>query len=86
MALYCGGKARKIYLNGKLYRLNAFGQVIETVDGKLLDVNRYILKDANGMYLLAKENEIIITNLLMGSTDGYVFSDNTGKQFVFKEE
>jgi hypothetical protein len=38
------------------------------------------------MYLSAKENEIIVRKLLMGSNDGYVFSDNIGKQFALKEE
>ena len=57
MALYIGGKAKKLYLNGKSYHLNTFGQIIETIDGKLLDANRYVLKDTNGMYLLVKEED-----------------------------
>lgn len=57
MALYINGEAKKLHLNGGQYHLNAFGQVIETIDGKLLDANRYVLRDANGMYLLVKEED-----------------------------
>jgi predicted transcriptional regulator len=57
MALYLGNSKRKINLNRLTYRANLsfIKSVINSI--KLLSSDGYILKDSNGLYLVAKEDE-----------------------------
>jgi hypothetical protein len=57
MALYLGGDAVDINLGGIIYTLNLFSTLPTTNGVKLLSSDGYILKDINGLYLIAKESE-----------------------------
>lgn len=58
MALYLGSsKKLKIQLEGVSFRLNIPTPSPITSDIRLLSSEGYILKDINGLYLLAKEDE-----------------------------
>ena len=57
MALYLGSEKVKINLNGVVYNLNLFSTTPILNGVLLLSSEGYILKDANGIYLTAKEDE-----------------------------
>lgn len=58
MALYLGSSEKlKININGVAYILNLISKTPITSGIKLLSSENYILKDSNGLYLTAKENE-----------------------------
>lgn len=58
MALYFGSEKVEIHLNGVLYDLNSFFKT-PTLNGVLLlSSDDYIIKDVNGLYLTAKEEEL----------------------------
>lgn len=58
MALYLGGSEKlKVSLNNILYSLNLFSETPITNNTRLLSSEGYILKDVNGLYLTAKEDE-----------------------------
>ena len=58
MALYLGSNEKvKIISNNVKYILN-IGTVVKPIkEGYLLSFDDYILKDLNGLYLIAKEDE-----------------------------
>lgn len=58
MAAYLGQtKIQKVFLNGKAYCLN-YLTVTPIINGiRLLSSDNYVLADANGLYLIAKESE-----------------------------
>lgn len=58
MALYLGSSEElKICLNGVEYCLNLYSTTPITNGIRLLSSEDYILKDSNGLYLTAKEDE-----------------------------
>lgn len=58
MALYLGNSEKlKINLDGVVYDLNLFSTTPITDGIRLLSLENYILKDSNGLYLVAKEGE-----------------------------
>lgn len=57
MALYLGNSKVKINLNDIVYCLNLASTPPITNGIKLLSSDGYILKDINGLYLIAKESE-----------------------------
>lgn len=57
MALYLGGNKVKINIDGATYCLNLFSEAPITNGAMLLSSDSYILKDFNGLYLTAKEDE-----------------------------
>ena len=58
MALYLGNSEKlKINLDGVIYDLNLFSTTPITDGIRLLSLENYILKDSNGLYLVAKEGE-----------------------------
>lgn len=58
MAAYLGQtKIQKVFLNGEVYCLN-YLTVAPIINGiRLLSSDNYVLVDANGLYLIAKESE-----------------------------
>lgn len=57
MGLYLGDKKCKINLSGAI---NYYKLIVKTSVGRglsLLSSNSYLLKDCNGLYLIAKESE-----------------------------
>ena len=57
MALYIGNTKSKIILNDIVFNLNLFSGIL-TVNGiKLLSYDGCVLKDCNGLYLTAKDDE-----------------------------
>lgn len=58
MGLYLGSSEKlKINLNNILCSLNLFSETPITNSVRLLSSEGYILKDSNGLYLTAKEDE-----------------------------
>ena len=58
MALYLGSSGKlKIYLNDVLYYLNLYSATPIINGIRLLAADDFILKDSNGIYLIAKEND-----------------------------
>lgn len=58
MGLYLGSSEKlKINLNNILCSLNLFSETPITNNIRLLSSEGYILKDVNGLYLTAKEEE-----------------------------
>lgn len=58
MALYLGnGEKVKIKLNNVLYNMNLYSSTPILNGIMLLSSEGYVLKDANGLYLTAKESE-----------------------------
>ena len=57
MATYLGDDKIKININGVVYKLNLFSTTPIFNGISLLSSESYILKDANGIYLTAKEVE-----------------------------
>lgn len=55
MALYLGSEIKKVNINGVVYKLNLFSTTPIFNGIRLLSSDNYILKDANGLYLTAKE-------------------------------
>jgi hypothetical protein len=55
MALYLGSNKVQINLNGVLYKLNLYSSVPIVEIRRLLSSEGYILKDANGLYVISKE-------------------------------
>lgn len=56
MALYLGDKMIKVNINGVAYKFNLFSTTPILNGIRLLSSENYILKDANGIYLTAKED------------------------------
>ena len=58
MALYLGSSGKqKVILNGEVYYLNLFSKTIITNNTLLLSFDDIVLKDAQGVYITAKESE-----------------------------
>lgn len=57
MALYLGSDKVKINLNGIVHHLNLFSETLILNGTTLLSSDGYMLRDSNGLYLTAKENE-----------------------------
>lgn len=58
MALYLGSSNKlKINLDGVVYCLNLYSTTPITNRIRLLSLENYILKDANGLYLTTKEEK-----------------------------
>lgn len=58
MALYLGSSGKlKVNLNGVIYNLNMLSAESIINGIRLLSSEGYILKDSNGLYLIAKEGE-----------------------------
>lgn len=58
MALYLGSSGKqKIVLDGNVYYLNLFTNIVITNGDTLISLDNYILKDSNGLYLTVKEDE-----------------------------
>lgn len=57
MALYLGGNKTKLYKGDYKVLLKMYSPVPITNGIRLLTSNNYILKDKNGLYLIAKESE-----------------------------
>ena len=85
MVLYLGSEKRKIVLNGDVYCLNLFSKTIITNNNVLLSSDGYSLKDADGLYLKPLSTLPIVEEILMSSSDDYIFEDINGMRFTFKE-
>lgn len=58
MPLYLGSSDKqKVILNGVVYRFNLGISAPDTDSIRLLSSDNYILKDSNGLYLIAKGDE-----------------------------
>lgn len=57
MALYFGSDRRRINLGGSMWYLNLFSTISITNGIRLLSSDGYVLKDSNGTYITAKEDE-----------------------------
>ena len=57
MALYLGSEKVQVYLDNVKYNLQLYIETLMTNGVTLLSSDNYILKDANGAYLTAKEDE-----------------------------
>jgi hypothetical protein len=57
MALYLGNNKVKININNTTCSLQLFSKTPITNGIKLLSLDKYILKDSNGLYLTVKEGE-----------------------------
>lgn len=57
MKLYLDGKKYKININGVVYRLNMSSNESLLRGVRLSSLDGYILKDSNGLYIMAKEGE-----------------------------
>lgn len=57
MATYVGDKKIKINIDGVLYKLNLSSELIVPTIAGLLSSDGYILKDSNGLFLIAKDGE-----------------------------
>ena len=57
MGLYLGSYNATINLNGVVYCINPQSHAPIISGTKLLSLENYVLKDANGLYLIAKESE-----------------------------
>lgn len=58
MAIYLGDSGKLIInIDNNAYRLIIYSPPITTTDTMLLSFDNYILKDFNGAYLIAKEDE-----------------------------
>lgn len=56
MALYLGNSEKlKVYLDGAVYLLNLFSKTPITNGIKLKSLDKYVLKDNNGIYITTKE-------------------------------
>ena len=86
MALYLGSSHKlKINIGNIAYCLNAiFDESIEP-SIRLWSSDNYILADANGVYLLPRDSEIIIDNIIL-SSDGYILKDYNGLYLTSKED
>ena len=56
MALYLGNDKVKININDITYSMKLFSETLILNGIRLLSSEGYILKDANGLYLTAKED------------------------------
>lgn len=90
MALYLGdGGAKKIILNGVVYRVNFYvaPPVVDVV--KLISIDNYELKDINGLCLSAKpvtKPSYPDTNLInLKSLDDYILKDLNGLYLTIEE-
>lgn len=57
MALYLGSNQVKLVLNGTLYSINIFSSKPILKGIQLFTLDEYALRDSNGLYLTAKEDE-----------------------------
>ena len=57
MAVYLGGEKLQINLNGVVCYLNLYSETPITNGIRLLSLENYTLKDANGLYLTIKEDK-----------------------------
>ena len=57
MGLYIGNAKSKIILNDIVFNLNLFSEILIANGVKLLSYDGCVLKDCNGLYLTAKEDE-----------------------------
>lgn len=57
MALYLGNDKIKVNINGIVYNLNLFSETLILNGVRLLSSEGYILRDVNGIYITAKEDE-----------------------------
>lgn len=57
MALYLGIEKQQLNVDGIVYCLNLFSATSIVNGIKLLSSENYVLKDINGLYLTAKEDE-----------------------------
>ena len=57
MGLYLGNYKAKININGIAYCINSYFNMPIASGCRLLSLENYILKDANGLYLTTKESE-----------------------------
>jgi hypothetical protein len=57
MALYLGSNKLKANMNGIAYCLNLFSSIAVNNGIRLLSSEGYVLKDANGIYLIPKESD-----------------------------
>lgn len=57
MALYLGNDKIKININGIVYNLNLLSETLILNGVRLLSSEGYILRDINGVYITAKEDE-----------------------------
>lgn len=55
MALYLGEDKVKLNLDGIVYFLNLYSEILILNGIRLLSSDDYILQDSNGLYLTAKE-------------------------------
>lgn len=82
MALYLGSEKIKINLDGIVRHLNLHAVVATIVDNALLSSEGYILRDANGLYLIPKIK--VPYNVAM-SSDGYILQDSNQQYIIIKE-
>lgn len=57
MGLYLGDSRVKLNFNNTLYNLNLYSSTLILNGAILKSIDDYILKDFNGLYLTAKEDE-----------------------------
>lgn len=69
MALYLGGGKLKINLGNNIYRFNIFTETSEPIINgiRLLSSDGYILKDINGIYLTALDDNNDTTSAKLGT-------------------
>ena len=71
MAVYLGSSGkRKLSLNGFKHHLNLYSAVPIINNIRLLSLDNFVLKDSNGVYLIADE-----VGISLSSIDGYILKD-----------
>lgn len=60
MAVYLDNRMAKININGVVYKLNLFSTTPIFNGTLLLSYENYLLKDSNGVYLTAKEENTYV--------------------------
>lgn len=80
MALYFNGSAKLLNLNGRAYQVNLITMPLDLNlnDITLMSAEGYILRDCNGLYLIAPKNGEVVIEMPTVSVDGYILKDKKG--------
>ena len=80
MALYFNGSAKLLNLNGRAYQVNLITKPLDLNlnDITLLSAEGYVLRDCNGLYLIAPRISGDVVEMPTVSVDGYILKDKKG--------